>query len=361
MKFPEDIEKLKTNILKTIHPICTADQNYVFQRTDAGRNLPQYYLIFFLFVDLLKFKWFGKHEKIAWSIPIEYKGKIFIIEYRKMGLGIFAKDAKKEEHEAEEIVKLIKKAIKKAEPYFLFIVQNALKKSEISVMNKSSWLYERYLYFLKEYKKKIKSLKKNKWDFSKEDQADWMALATIDSFYSWTEHIFVHLAILIGKIKTGKELTEFIEYNWMKKYKYVLGMSTKESKKFYDALIAIKRQLRNFYTHGAFGKNGEAFIFHSKTGAVPVQIIQKNRSNKYILTSFEYNDSDSIKIIESFIKFLWKDKLLPAKIYIESEFPTVLPYSSYGIYSNVMKSTEDMILFIDMLIHYRDIYANMDW
>jgi hypothetical protein len=370
LKVPKDIEKLRKDILKIIYPIRPVNEKtianedffHISQRTNAGRSLPPYYLVYFLFVDLLKFKDLGKSDKTAWSIPIDFNGKVFLIEYRKMGVGVFAHDADIEEKEAVEIVKLIQKAIKKAEPYFDFVAQSAVNESEITIINKSAMLYDRYLFLLNDYKKKVLSIE-NSVDYSKQLHANWMALATIDSFYSWTEHVFVHIAIITGIIQTNKELTDFIKYDWMNKYKRALGLSTKESKTFYDKLVFIKRQLRNFYTHGAFGKEGEAFQFHSATGTVPVQITQTNKSKKYVLNGPPgFSDSDAIQTIESFIEFMWADRLLPAKMYIqESGLPTILPFSSDGTYSNAMRSAEDMNIFIDGLTHVFDTAADMDW
>ena len=77
MIFPNDIDILKEKIQKILNPInCAvkkrtkADKDFLFKavRADAGENLPPYYLIYFLFVDLLGFKNLGRFEKVAWSI-----------------------------------------------------------------------------------------------------------------------------------------------------------------------------------------------------------------------------------------------------------------------------------------------------
>jgi hypothetical protein len=114
MKFPEDSEKFRKHIQKIVEPIHSpveskGSYNYYFEdkRSKAGYKLPPYYLVYFLFVNLLKFKDLGRDEKTAWTIPIEYNGKIFLISYRKMGLGVFIRDVNTEEKDAEEIVKKI--------------------------------------------------------------------------------------------------------------------------------------------------------------------------------------------------------------------------------------------------------------
>lgn len=112
-----DLEKVRERAAKAIQPIAPAteqtkaEKNFLFdaKRTDAGRNLPPYYLVYFLLVDLLKFKNLGQFEKIAWSVPIDFKGRAFLIEHRKFGLGIFAADLPADESDAEEIAKRIRK------------------------------------------------------------------------------------------------------------------------------------------------------------------------------------------------------------------------------------------------------------
>jgi hypothetical protein len=71
---PDDLESLKVDLFRIIEPICCAvdhktiaAKNFLFtaERTDAGRELPPYYLCYFLLVDLLGFKNLGKFEKIS--------------------------------------------------------------------------------------------------------------------------------------------------------------------------------------------------------------------------------------------------------------------------------------------------------
>ena len=374
MNFPEDIEKFKIIILELIKPIIPANKktttavDFMFnaKRTKAGFKLPPYYIIYFLFIKLLKFKNLGRSEKTAWSIPIDYNGKLFLIEYRKMGLGLFAYDVIKEEKQAEEILSIINKASKKAEPYFNFIAQLKVNGSNLNVNNNSWQLRDRFEFFLSEYKK-LSTVLETVDDYSEEYtikmQANWMALATIDAFFSWTEHIFIHIAILQGKLTTGKSVTDMAVSEWKSKYKLIFDISKKVEKQYYDKLVLIRQQLRNFYAHGAFGKTGEAFKFHSGTGAVPVQIISRDNVNKFSLNGPSgFKDSDAIAIIEKFISFLWEDELLPAKIYIEdSSLPLILSYSKDGTYKRAMSTVENMTTLVDGLSRVFDDAANMDW
>ena len=97
MNLPEHLEGIRTAAGKALEPILPVsdltaapkDLLLTAQRTEAGRQLPPYYLVYFLLVDLLGFRNLGQFEKLAWSVPIDYNGKAFLIEHRKFGLGIF--------------------------------------------------------------------------------------------------------------------------------------------------------------------------------------------------------------------------------------------------------------------------------
>ncbi len=283
-----------------------------------------------------------------------------------MGLGLFALDAIKEEKQAEEIVSIINKASKKAEPYFNFIAQTKVNGSNLNVNNNSWQLRDRFEFFLSEYKKlgtAIETVDDYSEEYTIKMQANWMALSAIDAFFSWTEHIFIHIAILQGKLTTGKGVTDMAVSEWKSKYKLIFDISKKTEKQYYDKLGLIRQQLRNFYAHGAFGKTGEAFKFHSETGAVPVQIISKSNVNKFSLNGPSgFKESDAIAIIENFISFLWEDELLPAKIYIEdSSLPLILSYSKDGTYKRAMSTAENMTALVEGLLREFDTAANMDW
>ena len=113
--------------------------------------MPPYYLVCFLFVDLLGYKNLGQFEKASWSVPIGYNGTAYLLEHRKFGMGLFATDK-----ESQEIVKKISKAVKVAQPYFEWVANQAAKLANLNVINHSLRLHERYLFLTNEYKKRFK-------------------------------------------------------------------------------------------------------------------------------------------------------------------------------------------------------------
>jgi len=136
---PKELEGIREAARRAINPIKPADAStqaeskflFTAKRTDAGRSLPPYYLVYFLLVELLGFKDLGKFEKLAWSIPIDLDGVAYLIEHRKFGVGVFARDKEGEEQQARRIVALIKNGVKVANPFFKWMAHNAVQESKL--------------------------------------------------------------------------------------------------------------------------------------------------------------------------------------------------------------------------------------
>jgi hypothetical protein len=389
---PPELEPTREAARAAIQPIRPADDSteaekkFLFdaKRTDAGRKLPAYYLVYFLLVDLLGFRDLGRWEKLAWSVPIDFEGRAFLIEHRKFGVGVFAQDLSKDEPQAERIVTLIKKGVKVAQPYFEWLADQAAQSSKLNVTNGSRELFNRFEFFVDTYRKTAKEAEDRKderhrkeiptsdgseawsiempaWNLQRD--ARWFALAAIDAFFSWTEHIFIHLAILRGSIKTGVEVAELAEADWQTKFKKALSLDDPKTKALFDDLIVIRRQLRNFIAHGAFGKQGEAFSFHSSAGAVPLLLPHQVASRRFAITGeLAFEDSEAIEVIERFIRHMWAGDREPARMYIqESDLPLILTLAADGTYKRAMSSVEEMKEFLDYTVRQWDDAANMDW
>ena len=384
--FPKDLELLKSRVLKAIEPIAeindktAAEDKFLFnaQRTNAGRSLPEYYLCYFLFVDFLGFKNLGQFEKISWSVPIDYKGVAFLIEHRKMGLGVFARNAKSQDIEAGEIVKRIHKAVKMARPYFEWKASEAAKQSQLNVKNHHRRLFEKLEYFLELYKEASQEAEARSNEriiekhgngtsisfpaFQLRRNAEWLALSALDSFFSWTEHIFIHLAILNGKVVSGEDVASLADNDWVVKFKEAIDIDSQGTKVFYDQLVIVKRQLRNYMTHGSFGKKGEAFSFHSGAGAVPLLLPHQKGSGRFsFYGDLGFNEKDVVELIKQFIIHLWSGEREPAKLYVESDLPLILTMAKDGTYRAAMESVEEMEQLVDHLSREYDRAANMDW
>ena len=129
-----DIEAIRQKARTAISPLKTVSSDFFGgNRTKAGWELPEYYLVYFLLVDLLGFENLGRYEKLAWSIPVDIDGEVLFIEYRKMGLGVFSSYDKDSEEAARDVVRLVKRGVKVAQPYFYWRAQDAVTSSQVNV------------------------------------------------------------------------------------------------------------------------------------------------------------------------------------------------------------------------------------
>lgn len=383
-------KKYKEKAEKIIFPIKPVEKNFSniqkeffnASRSLAGYNLPVYYLVYFLLVDLLEFKNLGEFEKVAWSVPIDYKGKVFFIEHRKFGIGVFVQNLEEDEKDAEEIVKKINGAVKSARPFYDFIAEQAVMNSKFNINNYNSKLYSRFDFLLTLYKDNYKLYIENKGktkrvstktdssesvrithlDYEYYEKANWCAISCIEAFFSWTEHLFIHIAVISQNISNGNEISNLIDAEWKTKFTKAIPITSDEISKFYNDLLIVRQQLRNFVAHGAFGKNGNAFKFHSNAGAVPVMMNYKTNRNKFSLHgTLTFKEQDVILLIEEFIKFLWND-LEPVMYYTQDcNLPTILTLASNGFYSVATENIETMRIFADKLMSDFDNSVNMDW
>jgi hypothetical protein len=385
----DEIEEVRQRATRAIAPLKVPDQGRKYKwgdkRTNAGRQLPPYYLVYFLLVELLKFPNGGRWEKVAWTIPVDFNGNGALIEHRKMGLGVFSNLTPEDEAVAAEIVAAVRRGIGAARPFFDHLAAQAVRGSRLNVRNNSPWLLSRYTYLRDQYREKRKSVKNESLynvvktettlpdgrkaeslslTFSDAEEARWIGVAAIDAFFSWTEHVLIHVGILRGKITTAEDVAKLADAEWSEKVKAAIDLAAeKEMKEIYEELLEIRRQVRNYMAHGAFGKQGEAFTFHSMTGAVPVNLTDTQGQSRFSMTFVpSFDEPRAIEVMESFIAKLWEGERAPAKLYLDnSDLPVILTYARDGTYARVMSSEEDMEIFIEGLSREIDNAANMDW
>lgn len=362
-------------------------------RTNGGRDLPPYYLVYFLLVDLLGFPNLGKWEKTAWTVPIRFQGRLYGIEHRKMGLGIFAptldanarmsaRPTEAAEADARQIAALIRKAVGVAEPYFEWCAEQAAVGSNLNVLNNSDWLFDRYIFFRDRFhalsaeaerRKDERIVKKETLkdgtvvtsgsipSYNLYKESKWNAQAAIDAFFSWTEHAFIHLSILQGRLRTGEEVARLAEADWKTKFKAALDLNDAVTKEHYESLLDLRAQIRNFMAHGAFGKRGEAFRFHSDAGAVPVLLTHRQRQRYALTGQPAFDEAGAITQIEDFVTYLWSGPRATMKHHIFSDLPSILTFVADGTYARALRSEEDMKSFVEDLTRQFDRAADMDW
>ena len=353
------------------------------QRTDAGRRLPEYYLVYFLLVELLEFPHQGPEEKVAWTIPLDFRGTLFTLEHRKMGLGLFHPEPDRVVADSTEIVNRIHKATKAAQAFFDWLADTQVAQSAMNVVNHSQPLYERYLYLRQLARQHFETLDQRKaerlataatmtdlssmleyWmaDRHSEPQPNWLALSAVEAYFSWTEHALIHLAILQGRITTGAEVAKLASGDWAGKFKAAIDLTEAGANTLFDRVLAVRQDLRNHVAHGAFGKQGEAFSFHSPAGAVPVLLPHRTGPQHFHFgNGLDFDARQVFQVLDHFEAFMFKGVRAPAREFLlENRHNTVLTMAK-STYALAMRSPQDMSELLRYWGEEMDRSANMDW
>lgn len=354
------------------------------KRTDAGRRLPEPYLVYFLLVELLGFPHTGAEEKVAWTVPLEYRGQTFTVEHRKMGLGLFVPNPDIHAIAANEIVNRIHKAVQEAQPFFDWYADQQVAASAINVLNHSVQLFERYQFLRQNAQARFDEAQQRKdevhrvthqgedgsvWSHSTypswqiRQEGDWLALSAVEAFFSWTEHSLIHLAILRGQIRTANEVATLAAGEWSTKFKTTFDLAEPEAKDVFDRMLAVRQDLRNHVAHGAFGKQGEALLFHSSAGAVPVLLPHRTGPHHFRFGhGLDFDARQVFGVIDEFFVFMFDGPREPARQFLlENSFPSVLTLAANGTYGRAMQSVEAMAQFLEDWSYRVDQAANMDW
>ena len=386
------MKKRALGVIAPIEPASLSGEEWyraVFgcQRIAPASELPEYYLVYMLLVDLLDFQCFGPREKVAWSIPFKFEGEVYFAEHRKLGLEVFGPAALSVAGTPERIVQRISKGVVSAEPYFKLQADRAIENSHLSVINLSNRLYDRYLFFLEQYRLKCTDADLNAGKVESTEygdglvgfsypetrlrqEAEWLAFSVIDSFFSWSEHVFIHLAILQGHCPTGVEVAELMSNDdWSRKFKMALDISDDDVNRYHRDLLDIRQRFRNFATHGAFGRNKEGFAFLSGAGVVPMTLHHHEGPHSYRFGgNFHHYRSgavfvgqEQIELIEDFMEFIRSGPLAPAWIYLDEGLNPSLIASHRSRLSAAMESETAMERLVEFESRLVDMHLNMEY
>lgn len=125
-------------------------------------------------------------------------------------------------------------------------------------------------------------------------------------------------------------------------------MENPDDKAVYDGIISLRTDLRNYVTHGSFGKDGSTFAFHTAVGSVPLRVLDGRSSADFSFGTDGAGDWEGdYQRIDEFVPQLWSNGRTPAQLYIEAAFPCILSYSIDGTYARAMQSKTEMTVFVD--------------
>ena len=294
-------------------------------------------LISMVFFDVLGVKCIECSKLLNYKIAIKYKGDVYLIVNDEIGLAVKSRNSIERLDEIIEIENIIFALFKKSHRYFDSIATEAIKSSHVAVFNKENELLDKLRFLTNKYRAlqrkikkfederdiKIPSLEDSYDNMRISRQADHYLESLIEVFFSWSEHVFVLLAILLRKVKTVEEVVDLINnQSWQEKFKLILPLTNNMNEEYYQKLLKIKEEYRNYNTHGKFGRGYDGFEVHCMFGFVKIPSM-KQRKMKDGAYMFNWGELDKrisgdevISVFKAFMKHLWSGYRLNAKLYI---------------------------------------------
>lgn len=340
---------------------------------------PAPYIVFIIFVYLKKYSFGGKWEKVAWEIPIKYKGVPMMLTHRKFGFKILTfSGSESDEALAQEAIYKINKAIPVAEKLMEPAIKEQVDAGAITLSNEYHELRSRYEYFREQSEYYLSEDSKEEIDIrsfddhiaalnairKSQNKASNYAIAMIDAYFSLLEHILVMIKPFITVSEKESNLSEFIGLNWGDKYKILFDIASGGiEKSWFDKLTTIKETYRNPFAHGNFQKGGASLNVHMPhLGAIPMLLTKGNSEVHFSFSKFDEPQLNEVcGVFDEFDSFLKSGRAKYGMIYLESGTDVVFDVDTKKMYLDAMVSEEDFTQFVDHMGQRFDDAANMDW
>jgi len=370
MKISEAHIKILQNILGDF---SYSNESNIYQngtRVKVEReSLPVPQLVFFLLNKMMEYKMGQRYNKMRWILYFLYKNKKCAITLEKFGLRLYLEN----KEDSKNIIKQINKAINYIEKKILQdYAKKQMKSGNLTISNHFNMLSNMY-YFFREEAKEIYAKKEPDLDIHnmpsflnsllvKNYIGFYYSFSMIEAYFSRFEHFLIYCLFFNNRNK-AKDIYDFYNKDFFKKFREVFPLDIKENKLFYDEIIIIKEKYRNTFSHGMFGKNGESFCFQlDNAGVIPANLSKSKDS-----LHFNFVPMDNIKYKEICEQFDKIDNWLKLKSsqfawkYAESGLSLSFTDEFYNRVFSYLGTIEDFQEFIRVEEIYNDMIENADY
>ena len=347
-------------------------------------SVPSPYIVYIIFVVLKDYSHGGRWEKVAWEIPIQYKGEAFMLSHRKFGFQIQSVDGTLEQAQlAQEAIFKIGKATSVAEDLLQPMIRSQIDLGEITLVNDYHHLRARYEYFRACANEQLAEVREPKIivddsltihenlnakfasynrGIKRKQRAGYYAMSMIDAYFSLLEHILVLVKPFVHLKGTESSLADFIRSNWGSKFKAIFNTGSNPSaNQIYSSLLSIKETYRNPSAHGNFLKQGGSLYVHiPRVGAVPMHMSKSKDDIRYSFRS-EQELADVCSILDAVDAFLESSITSFGMIYVKSGAEVAYDTQSKKKYAVSMIDKATFEQFVDQVCREIDDNTNMDW
>lgn len=360
-----DLDAIKARAGEAVRPLKQPSDWSNLDRTSctvcigAVHGLGEAHFVLALLVDLLGYEYSGRGEKRLWSIPVELNDTNLFIEDGKFGMEILAPNIPFVEDVAREVVNCIDRGIQSVREsvYFEEWIRECAGDDNAILASDSILLHDKFLFFREEFQRHwvefeqcksqnciadpaniVGRIEQHSKCAGIREKAAWIGQSAIDCFFFWTEHIFMHLAVLLEREEVNSigKCNKLIKNDWKSKYKSVFDTEADEEASLFLHTLTEIRESRNFTTHGRFGQRGERLWVPTRRGCFPYNVKSSRSRDPWCRLNDEmgFTERESLQAIERFIEYLWSGARQPARMLLQE---TPLPLIERELYTKVSK------------------------
>ncbi|MEW6228684.1 MAG: hypothetical protein AB1700_11485 [Bacillota bacterium] len=353
-----------------------------WERVSSGElELPPAYTVFVLFVQMLKYGYWGKGEKVAWTIPFKYKGERYVVSYEKFGLRIRtpSKGDSKRTMNQEMVIRL-NRAAAIAERLLEPLVKVQVSRGNVSVQNKYHLFNDQYRFFREKAKSAFQSPppppkvisrsgdgKPTGWEYAPFQpirEGFFYTQAMLDGYFSLLEHILVLLLPFCDYDPAQDDITSLMSSDWTTKYNRIFQPQVnRRMMTLYNALRCIRERYRNTFAHGGYEKKGASLFVHlPHVGAIPFTLSKFRTSVNSSVFPIEEPTFDRLcSVIDQFEAVLNEEPFRRPMAIIRSGLHLHFDEKARAAYKAAVQSDKALEDYLDYASYVDATYANMDW
>lgn len=344
-------------------------------------QLPLSSLAFVCLAILKGYKYWGKSEKLLWTIPFRYKSYPLLLSHRKFGLQILSNSIiAPPKALVEEVVKQLNKATEVTEKLVQPYADQQVKAGNVTIVNSYHRLDMMYRFFRRKAKERFRragcvpaSLASSKasltapllnWRVKHEHEGVYYATAMIDAYFSRLEHMLVLVLPFVGFDPVCENLVAFISSSWREKFKRVLAVQhDRLAKSSYDELHSIRERYRNPLAHGYFEKAGASLYFHLPgLYAVPVRLSRFRDGLHYSFFPITAASLDEVcRVFDRADRMLKRGAPGKGFLFAKSGLDVAFDVNSRARLQAACSSDKSLKEYIEWRAHADTIFTNMDW
>jgi hypothetical protein len=364
------------------------------------RDLPPF-SVFLSLVVFSKFPNVGRGEKVAWSIPIRYKGVAYLLEHQKFGFRIRAGEPDFTSPSLErELIRCLRNAVQMSDGLIKPFAQEQMRLGNVTVGNRYG-LFRGMYQFLRDRATKafaapqsppqnsageatliasdttseangtvqVNELRDSvsttlNHYFTSRREGFFLAAAALDAYFAHLEHTLVLLLPFVHFDPAHEDLAGFITSNWSSKFKRLFDLRKDHpTQDLFKSLLGLKEKFRNSVFHGGFDKDGLTLYFHVPIlGAIPMSLSRNAEVINYSLYPIDPASFEQVcDTLDSVDTLMDNGPLRLAMNYVRAGLDVPFDEASRKAYARAMSSEESMEEFINQTCYIHDMNANMDW